>query len=260
MDGGKGRAFLFAQAREPAAAHGLHHPHRDIALAQKRAFFLALLQRPVHIIELNLAKFHLIAVQIQEFAQIFQTSMAGKAQMPDAPAPLLLHKILDDAPTGIQIGGQGIFAHVVQQIEIKILHAALLQLPLEYRGRIVRFADLMAGILAGKQERFPRMLFQAAPEDQFRFAIVIGIRGIKVIHAVFQRVVHHLFRLRLVHLAGAIAQKRKPHGPKAEQGNPFPLKIAVSHGNSPFFSRYSTNFSIAGESGGSRTCPSRRKI
>ena len=60
--------------------------------------------------------------------------------------------------------------------------------------------------------------------------------------------------------AGAIAQKRKPHGPKAEQGNPFPLKIAVSHGNSPFFSRYSTNFSIAGESGGSRTCPSRRKI
>ena len=54
------------KARQTAATQGLHHPHRQVMLAQKLHLGLRVLEAPIQIVELNLAEFHFLAVCVQE--------------------------------------------------------------------------------------------------------------------------------------------------------------------------------------------------
>mgnify|MGYP003310873999 CR=1 FL=1 len=96
---------------------------------------------------------------------------------------LLLQQIRDDVPPRVLIDPDGVFVDVVQQIEIKILHAALLQLPFEDIRHIICRRDLMAGELVRQIEALPRIILQNLPDDSLRLAGVIGPGGIEVVDA-----------------------------------------------------------------------------
>ena len=151
--------------------------------------------------------------------------VAGKAQMANAAQPLLLQKIGNDAPALVQIGGQGALVNVMQQIKIKVIHAALFQLLLKDRRRVVALLHLMSGILRGQIEAFPRGVRQRPANDPLGRTAVVGVCRVKVIHAAVEGQLYHSTGGLLIHLAGG--QGGQAHGAKAQQGQLFTLKGTI---------------------------------
>ena len=71
------------------------------------------LQRPVDIVELDLAELHVRAVERKEPLKSRGRGMAGKAQVPDSAKALLFFEIIQDAPPGIGIDIIGVFIDIV---------------------------------------------------------------------------------------------------------------------------------------------------
>ena len=215
------------QLRKLPAAHRLHDPDGNIVLCQQLALGLGILQRPVQIVELDLAEFHMLPVSIQELLQILRRAVAGKAQMLNSAQSFLFNKIVNDSPAGISIGGVGILADIVQQVEVKILHAAFFQLLGKDCRRIIAVADLMAGILGGKIIAVPGELVQDLPDNHLGHAAVIGIGGVKIIDALLQRIAHHFLRPCLVD--ASVSPGRQTHGAEAETRELLSLKFTIDH-------------------------------
>ena len=87
-----------------------------------------ILKRPVQIIELDLAEFHMLAISVQKAFHNVIASMGGKSQMTDTPFFLLLHQVIENTVFFIQISINIHFTYVVEQIKIKIIHSAFFQL------------------------------------------------------------------------------------------------------------------------------------
>ena len=215
------------QRRQLAAPDRLHDPQGDAPLLQQLVLLFAVLHGPVQEVELQLAELHLIAVAVQEVRQAGKIGMTGKAQVPDAALLLLLDEIVHDAPTRIVVYMYRVFIHVVQQIEVEVLHLALLQLLLKDVGGIIGLRHHVAGELGGQIEAVPGILFQAFAHHDLRPVLHIGPRGVVIIHPVFHGVVHHLLGLRRVDLA--VFQYRQAHGAKAQHGKPGSLEVTVNH-------------------------------
>ena len=86
--------------------------------------------------------------------------------MADAPSLLLLHQVIEDAVFLIQISVNVLFAYIVEQVEVKILHPAFLQLLLKNLLHLVHVRQVIARKLGGQIEALPRMLFEDTPHDQ----------------------------------------------------------------------------------------------
>ena len=58
--------MLLGQRRQHTAPHRFHDPHRNVVFVQQLYLRLRILEGPVHIIELYLAKLHMLAVGFKE--------------------------------------------------------------------------------------------------------------------------------------------------------------------------------------------------
>ena len=104
----------------------------------------------------------------------------------------------------------------MQEVEVKILHSAFLQLFFKYCRRVIGITDLMAGILGRQIEGFSRMPRQCLAQNDLRIAGMIRERRVKIIDSVFQCVVHHTEDLFFVDLRRIRFHHGKPHRTKSK--------------------------------------------
>ena len=142
--------------------------------------------------------------------------VTGEAQMPDASLFFLFHKIVQYAPAFIHIGLNRVLVNIMQEVEVKILHSAFLQLFFKYCRRVIGITDLMAGILGRQIEGFSRMPCQSLAQNDLRIAGMIRERRVKIIDSVFQCVVHHTEDLFFVDLRRIRFHHGKPHRTKSK--------------------------------------------
>ena len=149
--------------------------------------------------------------------------------MADPPLGFLLQEVVHKAVLRLAVvAGEGVLVHVVQQIEIEVVHAAAAQLLLkDPLGRHGPHAldVLVAGELVGQVPALPRIPGQGFAETDLGFAAVVGMGGVEVIDAGGHRRVHHPVQMGLVD--AAVVQYRQAHGPKAEGGECFALKLVI---------------------------------
>ena len=154
--------------------------------------------------------------------------MVDPAQLP------LLDEVIHAALGAIHIILGGVFIDVVEQVEIKIIHPAGLQLFFKgLRKRNVNALDhLMARELIRKIPAFPGVSCQGFADGKLRLACVVGLGSVKIIHTVGESIVHHLVYHVLVNIAGAAAgEQGQAHGAEAQGGKLLILKLFIDHSN-----------------------------
>ena len=207
----KDRLLFLREIGQSSAAQRFHDPHRDPAFGEKVILLFRILQCPVQVVQLDLTEFHFISAVVQEFFQCFRMRVAGKTQVADASQFLLFHKIIQNPPPLIHIGLDGVFVHVVQKIEIKILYPAFFQLLFKDCSGIIGIADLVPGIFRCQIKGLSRMPCQCLSQNDLRIAGMIRKRRVKIIDPVLQCVIHHLEHLFLIDFRGIGLHHRKTH-------------------------------------------------
>ena len=187
----QGGGLFLAEPGQPPAPQGLHHPDGDAVLLQQGHLLPVVLEGPVHVVQLQLAELHILSVGGQEALQYRKLPVAGEAQVPDAAVSLLLHEIVIDAVPGVQIGVDVHLAHVVEEIEVEVVHPALLQLLLEDLPHPGHVGQVVAGELVRQIEAVPGVFGQRPAHHQLGVAVVIAIGGVVVVDPVGHGVVHH---------------------------------------------------------------------
>ena len=152
--------------------------------------------------------------------------MGGKAQVTDAAVALLLLEIFHNAQVGIQIPLHRFFVHVVQKVEVEILHIAPAQLLFKQSLGIVAFQDHMSGELIRQVVRLSGVMAEYLAHHPLGHTTVVWISSIEVIDTVLNAVADHLFYQFLVDLT---VLYRQTHCAKAQQGQLLILKFAKDH-------------------------------
>ena len=155
--------------------------------------------------------------------------------MPDAAVLLLLHQVVMDAVPGVQVGVDVHLAHIVEEIEVKVVHLALFQLRFEDLLNFRHIGQVVAGKFVGDVKAVPGMSGQGPAQDQLRVAAVVAPGGVVVVDAVGHGVVHHLRRGVLVHPGIVAADDRQAHAAHAQSGQLQILKVPVDHCNHSSF-------------------------
>ena len=220
---------------ELAAAQRLHHPHGDVVLPEQFDLGLRVLKVPVQIVDLQLAELHVLSIGVEEALQHRVGAVGGKAQMADAARGFLLHQIVVDAVLGVEVGVDVHLADVVEEVEVKILDAALFQLFFKNGFHHVHVGKVVAGKLGGEEELLAGMARKRLAHHQFGISAVIAPGGVEVVDAVRKGIVHHGKRRRLVDLRVVSIRHGQAHAAKAEGGELHILKIPVDHGNTSLF-------------------------
>ena len=193
------------------------------------------LEVPVQVVELELAELHVFPIGVQEALDHRQGAVGGEAQVPDAPGLLLAEQVLQHAVVRVQIGAHVALVYVVKEVEVEVVHAALLQLLLEDGLHPVRpdVGHVVAGEFGGQEPALPRITGQHAAHHPLGIAVVIAIGRVKVVGPPLHGQGHHLGHRRLVHVAVPTAgQQRQPHAAEAQHGQAQVLKVLVDHGMS----------------------------
>ena len=152
--------FLFCrQLAQAAAAQRLHNPNGQAPFLYNRHFALRVLERVIEIVQLQLAKLHVLAIRFQEPTDSLRRSVRRKAQMANAPAFLLFNQVAERAILRVvQILLDVHLAHIVHQVKIEVIHAALAQLLFEDLFRFAHIRQIVAREFACQVERFARIL------------------------------------------------------------------------------------------------------
>ena len=199
-------------------------------LIEKRHLFPAALESPVQIIELQLTEFHILSVGVKEAFQHIHTSMAGEAQMFDPPVSLLLHQIaVDTILFIIQIRVNVHLTDVMEEIEVKIFHLQLFQLPFEDLLHMPPVGRIISRELGRDIELLPRMILQRLTHDDLRVLAVITPGRIIIIDSCRHRSIHHTKRGSLIDPAIIPIEHRKAHSSKAKRGQLQFLKNRSDH-------------------------------
>ena len=217
------------QLGETSAPEGLHDPDGDIVLLQQLHLGLGVLEGPVQVVDLELAELDVIPVGLQEAAHHRHAAVGGEAQVLDAAIGLLGGEVGIDAVLGVQVGVDVHFADIVEEVEVEVVHLALLQLLLEYLLHFAHVVQVVARELGGQIEALPGILGQGAAHRQLGLAAVVAPGGVVVVDAVLHGVVHHLLSGGLVDLSVLPLQHRQAHGAQAQGGQPDVLKLLVDH-------------------------------
>ena len=207
----------FVERGEPSAAHRLHHPDGDAALAQERYLVLCALEGPVHVVELDLAELGR-GKGVQKALHGRKASVRRKAEVPDAPRLLLLAEKVDDAVSGVKVTVNVAVAHAVEEVEIEVVHPAALELGRKNFLGLGEVLREIAGELCGKIVRFARVFTQNAAHHRFGSSLVIGPGGVVIVHAARHRAAHDGFCLRLVDLSVVAVQNGKAHTAETQRG------------------------------------------
>ena len=134
--------------------------------------------------------------------------------MPDFPLLFIFRQLLENMIFLKHL--EPFLIHGVAQVKIKIFHLAALQLLLKIACHIRFLFQIPHGKLAGKVEAFSRVFFHCLAQKRLRLMPVIRIGGIKVIDAVLDGVIDHLFRLFHVDVVAARSFMGKAHTPQPQ--------------------------------------------
>ena len=143
-------------------------------------------------------------------------------------------EIFQNTPLRIHVSFNGLFIHVVQQIEIEIVHAALLQLLFENGGGIIVADDLVAGIFGGQIIGRAGIFLQDFSDHDFGKAVVIGPGGIKIVDALCKCLGKHLSSCGFVHYTFSVGNHGKTHTSQTQGREFFAFKIFINHSFTPF--------------------------
>ena len=158
--------------------------------------------------------------------------MAGEAQVVDPAQLPLLDKVIHAAPGAVHVVFGGVLVDIVEQVEVKTIHPAGLQLFLKglRKGNVDALDHLMAREFIRKIPALPGVSCQGLADGKLRLARVVGLGGVKIIHAVGDGIVHHLVHRLLVNIAGAAAgEQGQAHGAKTQGGKLLILKLLIDH-------------------------------
>ena len=235
--------ILRRERSELAAAQRLHDPDGDVILLQQLDLRFRVLERPVEVVDLKLAELHILAVGFEEALKHIVMPVAGEAEVADAPIALLLDEVVVNAVLRVEILLDVHLAHVVEQIKIKILHAALCELLLKNFADLGHIAEIVAGELGGEVVDRARIGGQCLADDSLGVPVVIAPSGVKIIHPVLQRVGDHFGDLRGVDILKILAGSRQAHTAQPQRGQLFALKILVDHNTLPCCSSHHFSYS-----------------
>ncbi len=140
---------------------------------------------PIRVVQLDLDKFCL-RVGIQRLFQVFGASVEGKAEVAYLPLRLLLKAPAIAVQLFICLAVAAIL-YRVQEVEVKIIYAASLQLLIEDAVPVLRFAHAPGRELCSEHEAFPGMpLHQRFLHHLLGVAPMVDISGVKVVHSRLQ--------------------------------------------------------------------------
>ena len=120
-------------------------------------------------------------------------------------------------------------AHVVEEVEVEILHSALFQLTGEDLLRLAEVGHIVSRKLGGKTITAARIARKQFSHHVFGLSVVIAPCGVVVIDAVRHGIIHHLSRPLLVDVRIHAVLNGKAHRPEAKCGQFHILKISVNH-------------------------------
>ena len=149
--------------------------------------------------------------------------------MADAAVLLLLHQIVEDAVLGVQIGVDVLFAYVVEQIEVKVIHLALPQLLLKDLLHLGHVGQVIAGELVRQIKAVPGMPGQGPAHHQLRGAVVVAPGGVVVVDPVGHGAVHQLLGGGFIDPAVVPLQHRQAHTAQAQGRQLQALEFFIQH-------------------------------
>ena len=225
------RLFI-GQPGQAAAPQGLHDPDGDVPAVELGRLVPGLLEVPVQIVELELAELHVLPHRVQELPDHRQGAVGGKAQVADAAVPLLLQQILHHPILGGEVWLHVALVHVVEQIEVEVLHAAAAQLLLKNGLHPVGpdVVHIVAGELVCQEEALPGIAGQGLAHHHLGLAAVVAVGGVEVVGPPGHGGVHHPVHRGLVYiLVPAAGQQGQAHAAKAQLGQGQVLKLLGNH-------------------------------
>ena len=201
--------------RQLAAAHRLHHDEGKPPAVQDLHLAAGVLQGPVQVVELDLDELDDLPVRpVQDLLQVVGRGVAGKPQMLDASGLTLLREVFEDAPARIHVVVQAVLTDIVVEIEIEVIHAALLELALECACRIEGPAVLVSGEFVGDHPALPRIVGEDLADDGLGVAVVVGQCRIEIVDAVLDGIIRHLSHG--VEVDCLVWQERETHRPESQ--------------------------------------------
>ena len=210
----------------------LHHHNGDVVFPEDLVQRPGRPVEPVVVVQLNLHKVPWTAGK--HLLQGVRRAVEGESEIPDLSQPLLLPEILRRAV--IQIVGDQLVRHPVEQIEVDAVHLEPVQLP----GKlffIVRFRLYVEFV--GHIEAVPGIPFQRLSQKHLGLPHVVDIRRVKVVDPVGDAEVDQLHSLRFINgfckPRFCLGQTHRPH---AQLGQLEILKLVIPHTSQPVLSSY----------------------
>ena len=189
----------------------------DVLLAQQVDLPLRVLEVPVEVIDLQLAEFHCVPVDREEALNDCTGAVGGEAEMTNASVFLLCCQVVVNPVSRVEILIDVQLADIVDQIEVKILHAAFFKLFLEDLLDFVHVGQVVAGKLVGQIKAFPRMSGQGPAQDQLRVAAVVAPGGVVIVDSALHGAGDHFVDQLLIHARIVAVDHGQPHGAHAER-------------------------------------------
>ena len=152
--------------------------------------------------------------------------------MPDSPLRLLLQEVVQTVLFGVAVICHGLLINIVQQVEVKVLDTAALQLFFKYLGRLqfLHAMDiLMPGELVRQMPGLPGVSGKGSADGAFGLSVVVGMGGVKVVDPGRHRRVHHPVQLGLINGTGSVREQGQAHRAEAECRELKILKLFVQH-------------------------------
>lgn len=168
---------------------------------------------PVQVVDLKLDQLGLRVVP-EDLLQDLRSAVEGEADVPHQP--LVPH--LPEKLEGAQLLRHGVphRPQVVEQVVVKVVHPAELQLPAQEGPLILRPADVVQGDLIGQDVLVPGIPLRQSPSDRrLTGLVVVAVGGVKIGEAPLQEAVHHpLHRLHIHGGAVLLVQQGQAHQAK----------------------------------------------
>ncbi len=144
------------------------------------------------------------------------------------------HEGVIDVEFGVQVGVDIHFADVVKEVEVKVVHLALLQLFVEDLLHLVHVGQIVTGKFIGQIEAVPGILPQNSAHYELGIAVVVAPCGVVVVDACLHSPGDHAGGFVLVDNADVAADGGQTHTAKAQGGQLQVLELLVDHGLSSF--------------------------
>ena len=117
----------------------------------------------------------------------------------------------------------------MEEIEVEVVDAALLQLLFKYLLDLRHVRKVVAGELVREIVALARVLAQCLAYSELSAAVVVGVGGVEVVHAVLICVVYDALSFGIVNLAVIAVDDGQAHIAHAQPAELQTFEISVYH-------------------------------